>query len=117
MACFERMLLVLWDALHLDMAEAWAKRGVGNVRANDCPELARYFLRGLGVGYKPLMDAMCSSCACLLYDESQEGGSKTTKTAPPVDKEGRPLRQANGSPDIHAQPPALLRCDACVDVA
>ena len=110
LGCFERMLLVCWDALHLDMAETWAKKRVANVRANDCPELARYFLRGLGVGCKPLMDSMCSFCACLLYDERQEGGMRTAKTAPPIDREGGLLKRADGSPDIRAQPPALLRC-------
>ena len=109
LGCFERMLLTLWDALHLDMAEAWAKKKVANVQANDCPELARCFLRGLDVGSKPLIDGMCSFCACLLHSERKDGGPTIMRHGPPIDKDGRRLTQADGSPDVRAQPPAFLR--------
>ncbi len=68
---FDKMLLTLWDALHLDMAETWAQKGVANVRANDCPELARYFLKGLDVGSEPLVDGMCRNTPSHLYMSGQ----------------------------------------------
>ena len=106
---FDRMLLTLWDALHLDMAEVWAQKKVANVRASDCPELARYFLRGLDVGTAPLIEGMCSFCACLLHRHRGENGLTNMKTGPPMDKDGRRLLRADGAPDLRAQPPAFLR--------
>ena len=106
---FERMLLTLWDALHLDMAEVWAQKKVANVRASDCPELARYFLKGLDVGSGPLIDGMCAFCACLLHRHKREAGLSNVKTGPPLDKDGRRLLRADGAPDLRAQPPAFFR--------
>ena len=42
----DRMLIALWDALFLTMAEEWSRRGVANLNADETPELARWFLRG-----------------------------------------------------------------------
>ena len=108
---FDRMLLTLWDALHLDMAEVWAQKKVANVRASDCPELARYFLKGLDVGSAPLIDGMCSFCACLLHRHKRETGLSNAKTGPPIDKDGKRLLRADGAPDLRAQPPSFLRHD------
>ena len=108
---FDRMLLTLWDALHLDMAEVWAQKRVANVRASDCPELARYFLKGLDVGSAPLIDGMFSFCACLLHRHKRETGLSNAKTGPPIDKDGKRLLRADGAPDLRAQPPAIFRHD------
>jgi hypothetical protein len=54
--CLDRLLLVLWDALMLNMSEEWTRGGVANLHACEAPELARYFILGLNVGSKPLFD-------------------------------------------------------------
>ena len=56
----DKMLLCLFDALFLDQCETWTERGVTNLAADETPELARYFIKGLNVGNKPIFDAMCS---------------------------------------------------------
>ena len=58
----DRMLLCLFDALFLDQCETWSERGVSNLPADETPELARYFIKGLNVGTKPIFDAMRFSC-------------------------------------------------------
>ena len=40
---FDRMLLVLWDALFLDQCVAWTKAGVSNLPSDECLELGRWF--------------------------------------------------------------------------
>ena len=42
---FDRMLLVLWDALFLDQCVAWTKAGVSNLPSDECLELGRWFCR------------------------------------------------------------------------
>ena len=58
----DRMLLCLFDALFLTQCETWTESGVSNLPADETPELAKYFIRGLKVGEKPIFDAMRFSC-------------------------------------------------------
>ena len=58
-AVLDKMLLVLWDALFLDQCETWVQQEVTNLPADETPELARWFLKGLAVGDTPLFDGMC----------------------------------------------------------
>ena len=119
LGCFDRMLLTLWDALHLDMVEIWSRKRVANVKAADCPELARYFLRGLDIGSQPIFHKMCSFCACLLFDlnyRSQSSQKGNLKYGPPIDKEGRRLLRDNWSCDVTAEPPCFLRCRAVIAI-
>ena len=55
---FDSMLLVLWDALFLDQCDTWSQREVANLPADEAPELAKWFLKGLAVGEKPIFDGM-----------------------------------------------------------
>ena len=55
----DRVRLALWDALFLDQCEAWSQREVANLPADETPELAKWFLKGLAVGEKPISDGMC----------------------------------------------------------
>ena len=43
----DRMLLCLFDALFLTQCETWTESGVSNLPADETPELAKYFIRGL----------------------------------------------------------------------
>ena len=54
----DRMLLCLFDALFLTQCETWTESGVSNLPADETPELAKYFIKGLKVGEKPIFDAM-----------------------------------------------------------
>ena len=55
----DRVLLALWDALFLDQCETWSQQKVSNLPADETPELAKWFLKGLAVGEKPIFDGMC----------------------------------------------------------
>ena len=57
-ATLDRMLLCLFDALFLTQCETWTESGVSNLPADETPELAKYFIKGLKVGEKPIFDAM-----------------------------------------------------------
>ena len=54
----DRVLLALWDALFLDQCETWSQREVANLPADEAPELAKWFLKGLAVGERPIFDGM-----------------------------------------------------------
>ena len=55
----DRVLLALWDALFLDQCEEWSQHEVANLPADEAPELAKWFLKGLAVGENPVFDGMC----------------------------------------------------------
>ena len=54
----DRVLLALWGALFLDQCEGWSRQEGANLPADEVPELAKWFLKGLAVGDKPIFDGM-----------------------------------------------------------
>ena len=107
---FDRMLIVLWDALFLAQSEDWSRRGLANTPADETLELARWFLRGQKVGAKPLFDGICSYCGTLLHGDINKRSALSNKcTAPPANRDGQELVNADGSVLSDAQPPFLLR--------
>ena len=55
--CFlDKMLLCLYDALFLKQSCEWTARRVANMRADETPEIAKWFMRGQQVGAKPIFD-------------------------------------------------------------
>ena len=100
--CLDRMLLVLWDALMLNMCEVWTRGNVANLHVCEAPQLARYFCLGLQVGSNPLFDGVCAMCGALLYG-SYKGTHTNKYNGPPSDRDGNIIRDAS------AQPPFLLR--------
>eukprot|EP00973_Karenia_brevis_P043910 6079887-Karenia_brevis.AAC.1 len=53
---FERLLILLWDALFAKQAYEWTERGVANLLVADARDLGYWFLRGQKVGEKPIFD-------------------------------------------------------------
>ena len=45
----DRLLLVLFDALFLDMCQTWTERRVSNLHCSETIPLAKYFIKGLSV--------------------------------------------------------------------
>ena len=62
----DRMLIVLWDALFLTMAEEWSRLGVANLMADETTELARWFLRGQAC-YNPSTNHLQSALQLLSF--------------------------------------------------
>ena len=87
---FDRMMLVLWDALFLRQSEEWSHRGYANTTADETLDLARWFLRGQKVGAKPLFDGMCSFCGTLLHGDINQRSRAIQLTVIYVHLEGRP---------------------------
>ena len=106
----DKMLLCLYDALFLKQAEEWSNRGVSNVPADETPELAKWFMKGQAVGSKPIFDGICSMCGTLLHGVVGQHSALSNKVvAPPIDRDGNLLLNDDGTPDVNAQPPFLLR--------
>ncbi len=108
-AVLNRMLLVLWDALHFDACLRWTKLNVENLPVDRTLEIARYFVAGLDANSKEgRFICLCAMCAVLLYGP---GGGKLSncKCGRPIDKNGSPVCTADGAPDIDVQPPCFLR--------
>ena len=106
----DRMLLVLHDALFLELSEEWTKKKFANVPADETYELARWWALGQNVGKKPLLDGICSMCGALLYGVQNKSSAGSNKSSgPPCDRDGKPVTRQDGSPDTEAQPPFLLR--------
>ena len=106
----DRMLLCLWDAFFLKQSERWSNAGVSNLRADETPEIARWFLRGRDVGAKPIFDGICAMCGTLLHSAIDHRSALSDKTSgPPLDRDGTVLRYPDGTPIVDAQPPFLLR--------
>ena len=106
----DRMLLCLHDALFLKEAERWSQMKVANLRVDETPELARWFLRGQRVGSKPIFDAMCSMCGALLFGTVDGHSALSNKSCgPPTDRDGTILTDGEGGLKVDAQPPFLLR--------
>ena len=106
----DKMLLVLHDALLLQLAEEWTRKKVANVPADEAYELARWWSLGQNVGSKPLFDGICSMCGALLYgvlNKSSAGSNKSS--GPPCNRDGQAVTRQDGTPDAEAQPPFLLR--------
>ena len=105
-AILDRLLLVLFDALFLDASLTWTARNVSNLHCSETLPIAKYFLRGLSVGDAPLFSGMCAFCARLLPEKVL---GSAWKFGPPIDRHGQPTLDESGSPDLHGQPPCLLR--------
>ena len=106
----DMMLLSLFDALFLRQSEGWSQSKVANLKVDETPELARWFLRGYNVGSKPIFDGICSMCATLLHGDVGGHSSLSNKEAgPPTDRDGTILVEEGGTLKVHAQPPFLLR--------
>ena len=107
---FDKMMVVLWDALFLRQCEDWTNRKVANLRQDETLELARWFLWGQAVGDKAIFDGICSQCGTLLHGEIHKRSSLSNKcTGPPCNRDGVPLENSDGSVCTGAQPPFLLR--------
>ena len=61
-AVLDRMLLVLWDALHLDQCLRWSAQKVCNLPVDQCLELGRWFSNGLTVSKDAIFSGMCAMC-------------------------------------------------------
>ena len=110
LAFLDRMLLCLFDALWLKQCEDWSNRGVANMPSDEPYECAKWFIRGLNVGKKPLFDGTCSQCGTLLYGSLGHHSALSNKFAgAPMDRDGRALFNDDGTPQTGAQPPFLLR--------
>ncbi len=106
----DRMLLVLFDALLLTQAEEWTARGLGNLPADETYELARWWYLGQNVAKNALFDGICAMCGALLYGAQNRTSAISNKcSSPPCNREGIPVRNADGTPNTEAQPPFLLR--------
>ena len=108
---FDRMLLPLYDALLLRMALQWSKDRVTNLHVCQVYEVAKWWMLGMQVGSAPIFDGVCAQCGCLLHGKQYENNSLSNKTcAPPSDRDGNALpRLPDGSPQVLAPPPFLLR--------
>ena len=107
----DKMLLVLYDALLLGQSEEWTDRGVANLPADECYELARWWSLGQNVGRtNALFDGICAMCGALLYGAQNRTSAISNKcSSPPCDRDGKPARNTDGTPKTDAQPPVLLR--------
>ena len=106
----DMMLLSLFDALFLRQSERWSESKVANIKVDETPELARWFLRGYNVGSKPIFDGICSMCASLLYgDVGGHSSLHNKEVGPQIDRDGTIQVEADGTLKVHAQPPFLLR--------
>ena len=107
----DRMLLCLFDALWLKQSDRWTAASVANMKVDETPEIARWFLRGQKVGAKPIFDGICSMCGTLLHGEINQHSALNNKTAgPPIDRDGELLpKHPDGSLKVDSQPPFLLR--------
>ncbi len=72
----DRMLLVLWSALFLDLSLAWSAQRKANLSVEFTAGLANCFVQGLHVGDEPVFGGLCAMCACLLYGMQGGLGSK-----------------------------------------
>ena len=106
-ALLDKLLLVCFDALFLDSAITWTARSVSNLHCSETLPIAKYFIRGLAVGDRPLFNGMCAFCARLLTGSAER--IVGWKVGPPIDRHGQPALDECGSPDLRAQPPCLLR--------
>ena len=52
----DALLVMLWDALFLNLCEGWTNIKKANLAADEAYELGRWWLRGMTVGAKPLFD-------------------------------------------------------------
>ena len=105
-AILDRLLLSLFDALFLDASLTWTARNVSNLHCSETLPIAKYFLKGLAIGDAPLFTGMCAFCARLMPDKVV---GSAWKVGPPIDRHGQPALDESGSPDLHAQPPCVLR--------
>jgi hypothetical protein len=62
---FDKMALVLYDQLFLELADSWSRKGKANLHSSDTNDLARYFLIGMNIGQT--VDGKCSNTRLLLY--------------------------------------------------
>ena len=83
----DRMLLCLYDALFLRMAQVWSNsagvlgaKSVANLHVCETYALAKWWLAGMNVGSSaPIFDGICSQCACLLYGTHYEESATSNK--------------------------------------
>ena len=67
-------------------------------------------MRGQAVGSNPIFDGMCAMCGTLLHGAIDNCTALSNKTAaPPINRDGSLVLNADGSVDTGAQPPFLLR--------
>ena len=98
------------NIMFFNQCEWWTDAGKANLDSIECFELARWFLKGQDTCSKPLMDAICSFCGALLHGVCNQHTALSNKFAgPPVNRDGKRIYKADGSPRSDAQPPFLLR--------
>ena len=65
----DKLLLTLWDALFLSTSEQWTNDGVANATASEALDIGWWFQKGQIQSRKPLFEAICAMCGCLLYGQ------------------------------------------------
>ena len=107
---FDKMALVLYDQLFLELSDAWTRMGKANLESTDTNDLARYFLLGMNIGQKPIFENLCSNCGCFLFGGLGDNDGLSNKRAGvPRDKDGKVHVNDDGTYNVGAQPPFLLR--------
>ncbi len=61
-AVLDILILVLWDALHVDQCLRWSARSVCNLPVGHCLEFGRWFSMGLTVSKGALFSGICAMC-------------------------------------------------------
>jgi len=85
-------------------------QGVANLKCDETPQIARYFLLGVDVGSEPIFNGICSMCATLLHGNRNDQSAGTNwKAGPPMDRHGQLLVTPEGRPDTSTAPPCFLR--------
>ncbi len=103
---FNKMALVLYDQLFLELADEWSRKGKANLTSSDTNDLARYFLIGMHIGQKPIFENICANCGCFLSGITNESDGLSNKCSGlPRDKDGHPMQNDDGSYQVNAQPP------------
>ena len=82
---------------------------MANMLEDESLELGRWFLRGQKAG-QPIFSGLCAMCGNLLHGGIGQRSALSNKRAgPPCNRDGKILKNPDGSPMTDAQPPFLLR--------
>ena len=84
-------VFVAWATVLLnDRAAEWHSKDVSWMTGDQAIELARWYLWGLEIGYKPLAAGLCSRCGNYVYGDLGSGrATSNRRSGPPRDAESR----------------------------
>ncbi len=103
---FDKMALVLYDQLSLELADEWSRKGKANLPSSDTNDLARYFLIGMNIGQRPIFENICANCGCFLSGiVNAHDGLSNKCSGLPRNKDGHAMQNDDGSYQANAQPP------------